>query len=145
LVHSNKALVRNANAMRVAPEVANHLFRTAEGTLGVNDPWLAVEPVAQPLPGIGIGIPIAWQEEQAAREGRIERGEELAAKQGAEHLHREEVLATRGHPMRACPREPAAGYDGVYMRMESEGARPRVEHHRDPQLGPQTLGVFSEL
>jgi hypothetical protein len=41
--------------------------------------------------------------------------------------------------------QPAAGDDGRHMRMELEIPGPRVQHHRDAELGTQALRVTPEL
>ena len=70
--------------------------------------------------------------------------EHLAPKAGAHHAHGEEEVSARADPSRAVGREPAAGHDGVHVRVKQKLARPGVEHHRDAEVGPKALRVARE-
>ena len=74
----------------------------------------------------------------------LDRREHLAAEQVAHDAHREEEVAARTHPARVIVREPAAGDDGVYVRMEAQLARPGVKHHRDAELTAETFWIAGE-
>ena len=78
------AVVGDGHAVGVAAQVAEDLLGSAEGRLGVDDPVLAVEAVAEaPPPAIVGQIPGAAVEAQVARGACLfERGEELAAVAG---------------------------------------------------------------
>ncbi len=39
MLESHEAVVGDGHAMRVAGEIAEHMMRTAEGGLGVDDPY----------------------------------------------------------------------------------------------------------
>ncbi len=133
-VHRDEALVGDADAVGVAAEVANDLLGSTEGTLGVDDPGLAVERAQVDAADV----------EAPGHVRMLDRREHLAAEQIAHDAHREEEVAARTHPARVIVREPAAGDDGVHVRMEAELARPRVEHHRDAELAAETFRVAGE-
>jgi len=61
--------------------------------------------------------------------GVAQRGEELATKQQAHGLDREQV-AGAAMEARTIAREAAGGDDRVHVRVEAQVARPRVEHER---------------
>ncbi len=78
--------------MSVGTEVAQGMFRSAEGTLGVDDPVMS-EQDSEP------GGEAAWPGERcevsvelelAFTQRRLEAGDELAAEDATEHLYRKE-------------------------------------------------------
>ena len=134
LVHGEKALVGEPDAMRVPTEVADHLLGTAEGSLRVDDPAHSVKRLE--IDAAKIELPSAVR--------AVERGEHLSAEEGAHHSNGEEEVAARAHPALRVVGETAAGNDGVHVRVKAEVARPCVQHHRDAELGAETLGVLGE-
>jgi hypothetical protein len=107
-------------------EIADHLLGTSEGAFGIHDPLDAVEPVPRTVPSFRIGrSALLGQRELTTRVGGVERGEELSAEQRAHDLHREEEIGRRVDPSGAIEGQPAAGDDGVHMRMERT-VRPTV-------------------
>ena len=56
---------------------------------------------------------------------RVERGEELAAEEGAEDIDGEEMRPRAGIQRVAVGRQAASGDDGVHMGMEAEIAGSR--------------------
>jgi hypothetical protein len=69
---------------------------------------------------------------------------ELAAKERAEHAHREQVLAAGRDPTGAVRRQATAGDDAVQVGMERELARPAVQHAGDAEQAAQTIGVLAQ-
>src|SRR5438874_7904987 len=54
------------------------------------------------------------------------------------------MALTGGTPAAAVGGETAGGDDAVDVRMKRELARPRVQHGRDAELGPEPLRIVSE-
>ena len=77
--------------------------------------------------------------------GRLESGDELAAKDTSEHLDREEEVRTGLKPAGVIERESAGGDDTVDMRMKLEFLIPGVEHAEEADLCPEMSGVASDL
>ena len=74
--------------MGVSAEIAQGMFRSAEGTLGVDDPVVTEE---DSEPGgeaawLSKGCEMAVELELALVERRLETGDELAAEDTSEHL-----------------------------------------------------------
>ena len=44
LIDGHQSMVRQRDAMRILPQIANHLLWAAKGSLAVNDPILAIQP-----------------------------------------------------------------------------------------------------
>jgi hypothetical protein len=119
LVERDEPPIREADAMRVAPEVAEDLLGSAEGLLRVDDPACAMELVADAREAcaiceLGGG---AVEAELAPVVEAYESGEELPAEEGAEDADGEEEVGTRGDPSLAVERKAAAGHDAVDVRM----------------------------
>jgi len=110
--------VRDADAVRVATEVADDVLGPAEGPLGVDDPARAVQ-AAEEGGVVGDG-----QIDPAVVDGGAQGREHLAAEQRAHDVDREQKLATGGSPAVAGDVEPAAGHDAVQVRMPAEAALP---------------------
>ena len=80
--------VGDSHAMGVGAEIAQHIFRSSEGALGVDDPVMAEE-YAQPCcegTRLGQGQKSAVELERACKESAAESGDELAAEEAAEYL-----------------------------------------------------------
>jgi len=84
--------VGDGDAMGAGAEIAQYMFRSAEGALGVNDPVVA-EQYSQPC---GEGARMSQRQKFAVKlkltsmEGVAESGDELAAEDAAEHADEQE-------------------------------------------------------
>ena len=84
---SSQPAVGNGDAMSIGAEITQHLFRSAEGRLGVDNPVVA-EQYSQPCAeGVWLGKSqqAAVELELTAMEGVAKSGDELAAEDTAEH------------------------------------------------------------
>ena len=104
-----------------------------------------MEPVAQVLPGFGIRANAARHRDLAARDGGVEKVEELATKERSEDVDGEEIAAARGDPALAVRRQATPCDDRVQVRVEGEVPRPGVEHQGNAELGAESLRVVTEL
>ena len=78
-------------------------------------------------------------------EGAAEQRQELAPEPAAEHAHREEEPGLASEPLRAVKRQPAAWHDTVDVRVVLEVLSPGVQDDQQPDLGPEVLGIGSDL
>ena len=84
--------VGDADAMGVSAEIAQGMFRPAEGTLGVDDPVMT-EKDSEPggeAAWLGERCEVAVELELAVTERSLEASDELAAEDTPKHLDREE-------------------------------------------------------
>ena len=97
---SDQPAVGNGDAMGVGAEIAQHMFRSSEWLLGVDDPVVAKQ---HPQPG-GVG---AWlgkmrqvtvKLELTSMEGVAKCGDELAAEDAAEHADGQKRGTAGGDP-----------------------------------------------
>jgi len=92
--------VGEGDAMGVCAEIAQYMFRSSEGPLGVNDPVVA-EQYSQPC---GEGARMSQRQEFAVKlkltsmESVAKPGDELAAEYAAEHADGKEEGASGGDP-----------------------------------------------
>ncbi len=97
---SNQPAVGNGDAMSIGAEITQHLFRSAEGRLGVDNPVVA-EQYSQPCAeGVWLGNSqqAAVELELTAMEGVAKSGDELAAEDTAEHADGKEEGTPGGDP-----------------------------------------------
>src|SRR5581483_3546132 len=97
-----QARVAEGNTVGVAGQVLEHLLRTAERRLAIDDPVRGVQRLPPGGPGTGLGQrpQTTRQEQLALLEETVEAVEELAAKDAAEHAHRQEEAGPAGDPAR---------------------------------------------
>jgi len=89
--------VGDADAVGVCAEVAQGVLGSAEGTLGVDDP-VVTEEGSEPCgeaARLGERCEVAVELERAFAERGLQAGDELAAEDASEHLHRQEEGAAR--------------------------------------------------
>ena len=94
LVEAEESSVGDGDAVGVAGQVLQHVFRTAEGRLGVDHPLLVAHDREQ-------GVKCTWLRERSQRAGEAEfvvsialpeEGEQLAAEHAAEHTYRQKEV-----------------------------------------------------
>ena len=89
---SNQPAVGNGDAMSIGAEITQHMFRSAEGRLGVDDPVVA-EQYSQPgreCARLGQRQQVAMELELTSMEGVAKSSNELAAENAAEHTDGQE-------------------------------------------------------
>ena len=93
---SKQPVVGDGNAVGVVAEIAQHVFRSTEGRLGINHPVLAEQQSEPGCEALRVGkrseLPVELK--RGIAESSLECGDELAAEDTAEHLDgQEERLA----------------------------------------------------
>src|SRR5712691_699505 len=141
-----QSVIGNRHAMRVATDVVEDLLRAAEWPLGEDDPFGLPQHRECARPGWPI---LEWRQRSLKAEGPgVVRGlevlEEEATEQAREHAHGQEESRAAGDPLRAVGRETAAWNHTVQMGMSEECLAPRVEHRKEPQLGPEMFGISGD-
>ena len=129
--------------MGVAGQIGEHLLRSCERALGVDDPLALAqrhEPVGKGL-GVGQIEVIAEELQLPATMQVLEFFEEAAPEQARQHPHREEEPRLARHPAIGIGREAAAGYDAVHMRMMGQRRAPGVQHQGRADPGTQVLRI----
>ena len=100
LGESGQPGVRDGDTMSVCAEIAQHMFRSAERLLGVDDPVVAEQ---HPQPGSEGARFGEWQEvavelERTSMEGAAKSIDELAAEDAAEHTDGQKEGSLGGDP-----------------------------------------------
>jgi hypothetical protein len=118
-----------------------------EGTLGVDDPVLAIERVEQAVEALGIhGLVVTLgQAQQVALVGSAQGREHLATNERAEDADRKQVLGTAMAPALCVGRQAACGHDAVHVRVKAQLARPGVQHGGDAELGAEAFRIAAEV
>src|ERR1700678_2109106 len=112
--------VGDGDAMRVAGQILQHMFRSSEGRLGVDHPLCSAQGAKQ-------SVKCAWrcQFGQLASDVRfaalralLEEGEQLAPEHAAEYTHREErTVSSACRPTGVMAPQPAGGTEEVQVRL----------------------------
>jgi hypothetical protein len=129
--------VGDGDAMGVCAEIAQYMFRSSEGPLGVNDPVVA-EQYSQPC---GEGARMSQRQKFAVKlkltstECVAKPGNEVAAEYAAEHADGKEEGATGGDPAWVIWSETAGGDHAVDMRMKLQALVPTMEHAEETDFG----------
>lgn len=122
VLESHEALVADGDAMGIAAEVAEHLFRAGEGSFAVDDPGL----------GGGLSQEAASQgfphRRSAGDDSLLDALEELAPEDAREDAYGDEEAGATGNPAVSGRVEAAAGHDAVQVRVEEQRLGPGVEH-----------------
>jgi hypothetical protein len=141
--HADQAGVGYRDAMGVAAEIGLHLLGTAEGWLGIDDPFDAPQLTEPAGEGGGFGEcrKFAEETEFAGREVGAQRVEEQPAEQAAEHADRQEEPRATGDPARVVERWTAAGHDAMDVRVVMQALAPGVKHGDEADLGAEMLRV----
>ena len=94
-------MVGDSDAMRVACQVVEYMLRSAEGAFAVDYPVLTEERSQESVEGFLFGqwLEAAGENELALPKGALQTGDELATKDTAQHLHRQEERVAGTDPM----------------------------------------------
>ena len=147
LGESDQPGVRDGDAMCVGAEIAQHMFRSSEGPLGVDDPIVAEQ---HPQPG-GKGLwlrqrqQVAVELERTSMEGVTKAGDELAAEYAAEHTDGQKEGAPGGDPVGVVRCETAGSQYAVDMRMKLQALIPTMEHAEETDLGAKMAWIASDF
>src|SRR5713226_3466911 len=124
--------------MGVAAEVADHLLGPTEWSLGIDDPFLAVQ-------GFGnAGKVDAAEIELPFLDGAAQRIEQLAAEQTGKDFDRKQESPLRGDPSGVVSTQSTAGHDAVHVGVKLELSGPRVQHGGDAERAAESLFVLTE-
>jgi hypothetical protein len=117
LVEGDQAMVGNGHAVGVATEILQDMFGTSKGWFAVNHPIVTEEWTQEGGKCFWVSqelqLPMEWQ--LVAGEGALEGSHELAAKEAAERLDRQEEAIARTNPSRVIEGQSASGNHAMDM------------------------------
>jgi hypothetical protein len=124
-----------------------NMFWTSEGPLGIDHPVMTKERSEERVECFFISeVSDASSEGKLFfPEGALQAGDELAAKQSAQHFHWEEKSIPQANPVSAVERETTAWDHAVDMRMMQKILAPSMKHTQEADLGAEMLCVRSDL
>lgn len=93
-------VVGDGDAMRIASQVVENVFRSSEWPLGVNHPVLTKQRAEKSVEGLFLGqaFDTTGEGQFSLAKSPLQSGDELAAKDTAEHLYRQEERVARVNP-----------------------------------------------
>ena len=139
-------MVGDGDAVGIAGEVLEHLLRTAEGRLGVDDPVFVSQRLEPALPGLGM-LEVAKSSvklELVVLEGVLELSDELSSEQSAQDANGQKEAISTAHPAFAVEAQAATGDDAVQMGMEMKVLSPGVQQRQTAELCTEVLRVSAE-
>ena len=144
-IEAHQPLIRDTDPVVIAAEILKDVLGPAKGTLGVDDPFFAVETVLEIIELRLVDEPraVAFKDECLPPVEFFETLEKLSAKDPGHRLDREKEAAARRDPMPLVV-EPSSGHDAMGVGMESQFARPRVQHRGHAKLRPQPAATKIE-
>src|SRR5579864_9668492 len=140
-------MVGDGNAVGIAAEILQYVFGSAEGWFGIDDPIFAEEraqPGSEEL-GMGEWCEFSGQVQLAVFEGRLQGGDELAAKHAPQYSDGKEEAWVGSNPTGVIAGESAGGNDTVDMGMQLEFLVPGVQHTEEADLGSEMGRIASDL
>jgi hypothetical protein len=115
-----------------------HMLRSAEGLLGVNDPLVLVERAKEACKGTRLlqRFERAVEAQLLLLEQMLQTVGELTAEHLAQHLYRQKEAGALGADP-ACPSggKPSGRHDAVDVRVVGERLSPSVQHAQKADLG----------
>jgi len=143
VVHAHQPGIGDGDAMGVAAEIGQHLPWTAEGRLGVDNPFPAASPGEQEGEGIRLCQvgEIAEEIQPSPIMGGAQFLQKELAEQTRQHAHGQEELRPAGYPARAVRRQTTARHDAMDVGMVVQVLAPTVQHCDETDLGAQVLGI----
>ena len=143
----DESMVGDCDPVGGPGEIVKHVVGPPNGGFRVDDPVVAKEG-AKPYGEaalVGESLEVARQPEGPGAKGIPETGDDLAPKDPAQDLDREEEEWARVHPSRAVGREAARRHDAVHVRMVQQCLAPRVKDAEKAERGSEVLRRAGDL
>lgn len=127
--------VADGDAVGVVGEIREHLFRTAERRLAVDDPISGSGLCQEQVEGDRVGEHSFGDHELSLTPRFANRADEQTPEATREHLDRQEERGLRSRaPLPARNRKAAARYDAMDVRVERQHLSPGVKYAQAPWL-----------
>lgn len=139
--HADQPGVGDGDAMGVAAEVGEHLFRPAERWLGVDDPFEATDFGEHAGEGIRLCQmgEIAEEAQPARIMGHLQFLQKAAAKQARQHAHGQEEPRPARDPACAVGRDAPARHDAMQVGMVGESLRASADRPKAAEVATVLL------
>jgi hypothetical protein len=147
-IETEQPMVADRNAMGIASEVMQDVFRAAEGRLGIDDPILSTQLVQKSSKLIGIikVLQASTEDELTLLKGDFQAFSELAAENPTEYPDRKEkVLPARLFPGGPVQCQTAGGNDAMNVWVMQQVLPPRMKDAEKPDVRSQVFRVGSNL
>jgi hypothetical protein len=143
----HQPMIGNGNPVDVIAQILQHVFGPAEGPFGVHHPVLSMA-LAQKI--FEVDHAHVWWDagrkpQLAGLEGFPQCGCEFATKDSPQHLHWQEEVVSRPHPMLAIGSKTAFRDHTMNVRVVLEFLIPGVQHAEEADLGAEMARISSHL
>jgi len=117
--NGHEPVIGDGDAVCISGQVVKHMLRPSEGSFGVDYPVLTKERAEEGMKSLlsGQWLEAAGEREFAFAKGALQAGDELAAKDTAQHLHRQEERVARMDPALVVERQAARGDHAMNVRV----------------------------
>jgi hypothetical protein len=143
----DQAMVGNGHSMGIAAEIAENIFRSAEGPFAVDDPLMVELLTDKGVERLRVRemLKLAVEVDLAFCESVLQSCPEFASKDAPEHFFGKEEAMARLYPALVIEGESAGGSDTMHMGMMFHLLTPGMEHAEEADLSAKTFGIASDL
>ena len=140
-------MVGNCHAMRVAGQVVEHVFWSAEWRLSIHHPVLMEQLAQKTVKSFGVfqSFELSEKAELLLAEKALQPSDELTAKNAAKYLHGEEEMVLGMDPARVVCGKASGRYDAMHVGMSLQVLSPGVEHAQKANIGAEMLRIGGDL
>src|SRR6202795_1422467 len=143
VVDRENPVIGNSHAMRIASQIVQDMWWTAERWLGINDPVFSKQGAQECRKGFFPGHREAFSVERllVTRKGASQSGHELSAKDTAENPHRQKEVGWRGKPAPVIGRQSSARHNTVNVWVRLQGLSPGVKDAEEADLSTEMFSI----
>ena len=140
VAHGDQSFVGNGGLVRIAAEVVEHLGRSAQRFLGIDDPVMTTQRRQQAGPVCAVAYRAKTQ--RVAR--LLERIDELLAEHLRQGLDRKQEVRLAVYPLSALA-ERTVGHQRVHMQVAQQVLGPRMKYQRQGQRAAEPTRIGAEF
>ena len=142
----DQAAVRDRYTVRIAAQVSQDLLRSAEGWLGVDDPFDVFESGKMLVKGVRLSevSEVTEEAQYTCVKGVCQSLEKQASKQTRQNFDRQEEARPTSDPSRTIDRRSSTGDDTMDMGVVMKVLSPGMEHSNDTEFRAKVFGIGAD-
>src|SRR5215472_749477 len=143
----DKPMVGDRDPMRVASQIMQDMFGTAERRLGIDHPIFPKQGAEKSVELLLLcqRKACAKEHEFAPAKSALQAGHKLSTKDAAQNLHGQKESRRRADPLFMILRQPAARHNTVDVWMPLQGLAPGVENAQEADLSTEMFGFSCDF
>ena len=147
VLKQDESMVGYGHPVRVATQITQRMFSTAERAFAINHPIRTVESAQHSCEDMRLlqRGKFAMKTEFTGGVEGAQTGDKLTPEDSAENLDGQKEVAGRSHPACMVGRQTAGRHDTVNMRVVQQLLIPGMEHAEEANLGAEVARVTGDL